>query len=144
MKNKRKSTKRQDNEVTLGSCVKLSALSSLCCSLASFVALALLAAIALCFEDPLMAARYGACAILFLSAFFCGIVSRGLCRSYTLICGILSGTFLFVLTLALYFAYPKGDNTAYGILMRLALLPMSVLGSLAASYKRQRKHRKKH
>ena len=143
MKNKRKSQKRQESDVTFGVCLKLSALSTLCCFGSSLLLLAVLAAISLCFEDPLGTARYGACAVLFLSAFACGLVSRSLCRSYTLLCGILSGAIFFLLTLAVYFVYPKGDNAVYGILMRLALPIMAILGAFAASYKRQRKRRRK-
>lgn len=143
MKNKRKSSKRQEGEATFMTCMKSSALATVYCSLSAIVLLVIFAAISLCFEDPLSVARYSACSILFLTAFACGIVSRTLCRSYTIPCGIISGGLLFVLTLAAYFIYKEGDNSVYGILVRLALPLMSVLGAFATSYKRQKRHRRK-
>ena len=143
MKNKSKALKNIEKEQGIGDCVRASAIGTVVCCMASVLLILVLGALSLCFEDPMSAARHGACAILFLSAFMCGCVSRIICHSYTLLCGVLSGLLFFLLTLALCFIYPFGESTVYSVLIRLALPLMSVLGAFASSYGKTKKRRRK-
>ena len=144
MKNNRKKTKRFESEATLVSCLRCSAIGACACMVASTVLLLIFGAISLCFEDPLSSARLFAFLILYVSSFSCGCVSRALCRSYTLPCGLISGVLFAFAVFLTSFLYRGSESVFLSALYYLTLPVFSFLGALVASYKPSKRRRRKH
>lgn len=140
---KRKKPRRTTVEATPNGALGALPLGLLVTVAGSVVLMAILAGVSLACPDAGRAVKISGYAALYIPAFIGGFVSCRRCNGMALLCGLLVGGAMMLLTLALAPLAGAGIGFVKSFLTRLPLVPMAVLGGLAATYRPKRRSRRR-
>lgn len=140
---KRKKPRRTAVEATPSGALGALPIGLLVTVASSIVLMAILAGVSLACPDAGLAVKISGYAALYIPAFIGGFVACRKCNGMAALCGLFVGGAMMLLTLALAPLAGAGISFAKAFLTRLPLIPMAILGGLAANYRPKRRARRR-
>ena len=140
---KRKKPRRASVEATPNRAIGSLPIGLLAAVVSAVVLMAILAGVSLACPDAGTAVKVSGYAALYIPVFIGGFVACRRCNGMAALCGLLVGGTMMLLTLAIAPLAGAGIGFAKAFLTRLPLIPVAILGGLAASYRPKRRARRR-
>ena len=140
---KRKKPRRAVAEATPKGALAALPTGLLAAVISAVVMMAILAGVSLACHDAGTAVKLSGYASLYVPAFIGGFFACRRCNGMPLLCGLLTGGAMMLLTLMMAPLIGEGIGFMKAFLTRLPLIPIAILGGLAATYIPKRRVRRR-